>query len=92
MLKFACTAAIALLGLVSRVDAHGYVQEITLGSTKYTGYLPYTDPCVLAPNYFHYFYPTEFITLGLRYYNPPPERIVRKIPGNGPVEDLTLIE
>ncbi|KAF9556946.1 glycoside hydrolase family 61 protein [Agrocybe pediades] len=26
------------------------------------------------------------------YYNPPPQRIVRKIPGNGPVTDLTLID
>lgn len=24
------------------------------------------------------------------YYNPPPQRIFRKIPGNGPVQDLTL--
>jgi hypothetical protein len=44
MFKIACAAALALLGLVSRVDAHGYVQELTLGSTKYTGYLPYSDP------------------------------------------------
>ncbi|KAK0184835.1 glycoside hydrolase family 61 protein F [Armillaria mellea] len=26
------------------------------------------------------------------YYNPVPDRIVRPIPGNGPVEDLTLID
>ncbi|KDR72253.1 hypothetical protein GALMADRAFT_229076 [Galerina marginata CBS 339.88] len=26
------------------------------------------------------------------YYNPPPQRIVRKIPGNGPVTDLSLID
>lgn len=26
------------------------------------------------------------------YYSPPPQRIVRKIPGNGPVTDLSLIE
>lgn len=44
MFKLACAAAIALFGLFSRVDAHGYVQEVTLGSTKYTGYLPYSDP------------------------------------------------
>ncbi|PFH48782.1 lytic polysaccharide monooxygenase [Amanita thiersii Skay4041] len=62
--------AIAVIGLVGRVEGHGYVQEITLGSTKYTGYLPYQDP----------------------YYNPPPQRIVRKIPGNGPVEDIKLID
>lgn len=70
MFKLALTAALGLLGLVSQVEAHGYVQEITLGSAKYTGYLPYSDP----------------------YYNPPPQRIVRKIPGNGPIEDLSLID
>ncbi|KAK0219122.1 glycoside hydrolase [Armillaria fumosa] len=42
----------------------------SLGSTKYTGYLPYSDP----------------------YYNLVPQRIVRQIPSNGPVEDLTLID
>ncbi|PVF94305.1 glycoside hydrolase [Serendipita vermifera] len=26
------------------------------------------------------------------YYNPPPQRIIRKIPGNGPVTDLSLID
>ncbi|KAF9018447.1 glycoside hydrolase family 61 protein [Hymenopellis radicata] len=64
------TALLALLPALQLVAGHGYVQEITLGSTKYTGYLPYTDP----------------------YYNPVPERIVRQIPGNGPVTDLSLID
>ncbi|CDO76191.1 Auxilliary Activities Family 9 protein [Trametes cinnabarina] len=54
----------------TRVDAHGYVQEVVIGSTHYTGYLPYQDP----------------------YYPVPPERIIRRIPGNGPVTDLTLID
>ncbi|OSD04057.1 lytic polysaccharide monooxygenase [Trametes coccinea BRFM310] len=54
----------------TRVDAHGYVQEVVIGSTHYTGYLPYQDP----------------------YYPVPPERIIRKIPGNGPVTDVTLID
>ncbi|QRV82856.1 glycoside hydrolase family 61 protein [Ceratobasidium sp. AG-Ba] len=26
------------------------------------------------------------------YYNPPPSRIIRKIPGNGPVQDVTSID
>ena len=43
------------------VNAHGYVQDVVIGSTHYTGYLPYSDP----------------------YYNPPPERIIHAIPGNG---------
>lgn len=63
------TTALASLAF-REVSAHGYVQDVVIGSTHYTGYLPYTDP----------------------YYNPPPERIIRKIPGNGPVTDLSLIE
>ncbi|KAG8807490.1 Esterase/lipase/thioesterase [Serendipita sp. 399] len=64
-------AAISLVfGLVSSVSAHGYVQEQTVGGTKYTGYLPYSDP----------------------YYSTPPPRIIRKIPGNGPVTNLALID
>ncbi|KAF9048957.1 glycoside hydrolase family 61 protein F [Panaeolus papilionaceus] len=59
-----------LSSLTTLVAGHGYVQEVTLGSAKYTGYLPYQDP----------------------YYNPPPQRIIRKVPGNGPVEDLSLID
>ena len=41
---FALSAfAIAALA-VSSVKAHGYVQDVVVGSTHYTGYLPYTDP------------------------------------------------
>lgn len=57
------TSAIALsLSVLFTTGArgHGYVQDVAVGSTHYTGYLPYTDP----------------------YYNPPPQRIIRKIPGN----------
>lgn len=61
MLKISlCGLAIALAA-ISSVHAHGYVQDVVIGSTHYTGYLPYTDP----------------------YYSPPPDRIIRKIPGNG---------
>ncbi|EAU87435.1 hypothetical protein CC1G_02194 [Coprinopsis cinerea okayama7 len=63
-------AAITILSATSGVEAHGYVQEVTLGTTKYTGSLPYQDP----------------------YMNPYPDRIIRKIPSNGPVEDLTSID
>ena len=66
-LLFAAASSLASLGGVA---AHGYVQDVVVGSTHYTGYLPYSDP----------------------YYSPPPERIIRKIPGNGPVQDVTLIE
>ncbi|KAI0371174.1 glycoside hydrolase family 61 protein [Pilatotrama ljubarskyi] len=52
------------------VDAHGYVQDVVIGSTHYTGYLPYQD----------------------LYMNPAPQRIIRPIPGNGPVTDLSLID
>ncbi len=79
---------LAVLTAIS-VNAHGYVQDVAIGTTHYTGYLPYSDP----------------------YYSPPPERIIRAIPGNGtycnirchftsskflpilgPVTDLSLIE
>lgn len=26
------------------VSAHGYVQDVVVGNTHYTGYLPYSDP------------------------------------------------
>ncbi|KAF9002942.1 glycoside hydrolase family 61 protein F [Cyathus striatus] len=61
---------VALFNLFVSVRGHGYVEEITVGTTKYTGYLPYSDP----------------------YYSTPPARIVRKIPGNGPVEDASSID
>ncbi|KAF8648196.1 hypothetical protein AX16_006335 [Volvariella volvacea WC 439] len=70
MLFKAFALAATFFSLTHVALGHGYVQEITLGSTKYTGYLPYSDP----------------------YYNPPNQRIVRKIPGNGPVENLALID
>ncbi|KIJ61718.1 lytic polysaccharide monooxygenase [Hydnomerulius pinastri MD-312] len=35
---------------------------------------------------------TGYLPYSDPYYNPPPERIVRKIPGNGPVQDVTLID
>ncbi|KAF8648194.1 hypothetical protein AX16_006333 [Volvariella volvacea WC 439] len=68
MLFKAIALAFTLLRLTDVAFGHGYVQEITLGSTKYTGYLPYQDPYTGA------------------------QRIVRKIPGNGPVENLALID
>ena len=38
---------IALITLAAtKVAAHGYVQELTLGTEKYTGYLPYSDKYV----------------------------------------------
>lgn len=44
MLKLAIAVTATLLIAIPSVSAHGYVQEITSGSAKYTGYLPYTDP------------------------------------------------
>nr|UPO25280.1 lytic polysaccharide monooxygenases [Pleurotus ostreatus] len=70
MLKLALVFTTTVLSALTLVNAHGYVQELKLGSTSYTGYLPYSDP----------------------YYDPPIPRIVRKVPGNGPVEDLSLID
>ncbi len=73
------TALLALLPALQLVAGHGYVQEITLGSTKYTGYLPYSDPYV---SFIRCFLISRIDGLR-RYYNPVPERIVRQIPGNG---------
>lgn len=42
------------LSLAGLVFAHGYVQEITLGSTKYSGYLPYSDPYILSSSRIDY--------------------------------------
>lgn len=42
-------ALAVVLGLAASVAAHGYVQELTFGTTKYTGYLPYTDPYYSPP-------------------------------------------
>ncbi|KAG9083956.1 Esterase/lipase/thioesterase, partial [Ceratobasidium sp. UAMH 11750] len=35
---------------------------------------------------------TGYLPYSDPYYNPPPNRIIRKIPGNGPVQDVTLID
>ena len=61
MLKLSLCGALATFAAVASVNAHGYVQDVVIGTTHYTGYLPYSDP----------------------YYDPPPDRIIRKIPGNG---------
>lgn len=38
-------ATILFAGLqILSVNAHGYVQDVVVDSTHYTGYLPYTDP------------------------------------------------
>jgi hypothetical protein len=80
------SASLAILSLVAYVAAHGYVQELTLGANPYTGYLPYYDPCVA-----HQGASIELYTIS-SYHVPTPQRIVRRIPSNGPVEDLTSIE
>ncbi|KIY72566.1 lytic polysaccharide monooxygenase [Cylindrobasidium torrendii FP15055 ss-10] len=59
-----------LLAVVPLVAGHGYVQQLTVDGTSYSGWIPEVDP----------------------YLSPEPERIVRKIPGNGPVTDLSLID
>ena len=59
---FGIISALIIVALAaSSVNAHGYVQEVVIDDTDYTGYLPYTDP----------------------YMNPVPERIIRRITGNG---------
>ncbi|KAJ3499867.1 hypothetical protein NMY22_g19469 [Coprinellus aureogranulatus] len=46
--SIAAAIATALLLFATQADAHGYVQEVTLGSTKYAGYNPYADPYVFV--------------------------------------------
>ncbi|KAJ3489704.1 hypothetical protein NLI96_g1922 [Meripilus lineatus] len=68
---FTAIASLLTLSLyLLSVNAHGYVQDVQIGSTHYTGYLPYQDP----------------------YMNPQPQRIIRKIPGNGPITDVKSID
>jgi len=39
--KMKLTLASTLAVFVTSVAAHGYVEQVTIGSTTYTGYLPY---------------------------------------------------
>lgn len=64
------TKLAALAVLSSTVAGHGYVTNVTVAGTTYSGYLPYLDP----------------------YYSPVPSRIVRPVQGNGPIDDLNLID
>ncbi len=41
--------AVALVA-PSAVNAHGYVQDLTVGGKSYSGWLPFTDPCVFLPS------------------------------------------
>lgn len=43
-IRFVAFTAAAALAFISTVNAHGYVQDVVIGSTHYTGYLPYSDP------------------------------------------------
>ena len=38
------TALVSALSAATLANAHGYVQDVVVGSTHYTGYLPYEDP------------------------------------------------
>ncbi|KAF9261007.1 glycoside hydrolase family 61 protein F [Marasmius fiardii PR-910] len=69
MLKFALIGCL-ISTIISSVQGHGYVQQITANGKNYSGWLPFNDP----------------------YVTPIPQRIVRKFPDNGPVEDLSLID
>ncbi|TFK26411.1 hypothetical protein FA15DRAFT_679653 [Coprinopsis marcescibilis] len=53
----------ALLNAFPLVAGHGYVREVTLGTTSWPGYNPFFDS----------------------WWQPPPERIIRKVPGIGPL-------
>ena len=42
--KFGLLTVVTLICQLPFTKGHGYVQEVDIGSDKYTGYLPYTDP------------------------------------------------
>lgn len=64
---FAVLTTVALaLSLVIGTHGHGYVHNLEIQGTSYSGYLPFSDP----------------------YESPIPGRIVRPIPGDGPVLDI----
>ncbi|TVY35011.1 Polysaccharide monooxygenase, partial [Lachnellula occidentalis] len=70
LLKMHFQSLSVLATLLVTVYAHGYVDNVTVAGTLYTGYQPYTDP----------------------YYNPIPDRVIRPVQGNGPIQDVTLID
>lgn len=39
----------AALVAPSAVNAHGYVHDLVVGGKNYSGWLPFTDPCVFLP-------------------------------------------
>lgn len=49
MFKSIVALSVTFLGLAGFVVGHGYVQEITLGNTTHTGYLPFSDPYASPP-------------------------------------------
>lgn len=45
---FSLVALAAALIAPTAVNAHGYVHSLDVGGKNYTGWLPFTDPCVLC--------------------------------------------
>jgi hypothetical protein len=41
LMKFTFASALAAISAVTSVAAHGYVDQVIIGSTTYTGYQPY---------------------------------------------------
>ena len=84
-----CAAFIIAAFAATSVKAHGYVQDIVVGSTHYTGYLPYEDPYknpvpdrVIRP------IPGN----GKSLHSQLEVKTVLTSTMLGPVEDVTLIE
>jgi hypothetical protein len=90
-MRFQSKKLVAAASLASTVAAHGYVDTLSIAGVEYTVCSPPVSPIfqpvssrlTAAQGYQPYTDP---------YYNPPPQRIVRAVPGNGPVQDLTLID
>ncbi|TPX14105.1 uncharacterized protein E0L32_000499 [Thyridium curvatum] len=76
-----------VLGAVGLVAAHGYVDNATIGGNYYQASPPSTSKhCLIITN------DLDNIPYSDPYMNPAPQRVERPIPGNGPVQDVTLID
>ncbi|KIP10879.1 glycoside hydrolase family 61 protein [Phlebiopsis gigantea 11061_1 CR5-6] len=66
-LSFLAFASVLYSFLITGVEGHGYIQDVTIGGKTYPGWDPNIDP----------------------YAEPIPKRVIRKIPDDGPVLDVT---
>lgn len=71
---------LTLTSILSQVHAHGFVHDVVIGSQVYTGWNPFVDPYVGIDCHLS----IRLLICYDSYASPIPERIVRKIPSDGP--------